>query len=81
MNMNFKNFPMVSKVIFGRGSFIQLGEIIAPMRLNEIAPFIFLVDDVFEHNASLIAKIPLLYKDQIIFVSSRRDSPQNSYYH
>ena len=26
---------MVSKVVFGRGSFTQLGEIITPMRLNE----------------------------------------------
>ena len=59
MNMNFKNFPMVSKVVFGRGSFTQLGEIITPMRKNESAPFIFLVDDVFENNSSLIEKIPL----------------------
>ena len=73
MNMSFKNFPMVSKVVFGRGSFTQLGEILAPERLNESAPFIFLVDDVFEHNASLIAKIPLLYKDQIIFISSEEE--------
>ena len=28
MNMSFKNFPMVSKVVFGRGSFTQLGEIL-----------------------------------------------------
>ncbi|MDC0628836.1 iron-containing alcohol dehydrogenase family protein [Flavobacteriaceae bacterium] len=71
--MSFKNFPMVSKVVFGRGSFTQLGEIIAPMRLNERAPFIFLVDDVFENNASLLAKIPLLYNDQIIFISSEEE--------
>ena len=32
MNMSFKNFPMVSKVVFGRGSFTQLGEILAPER-------------------------------------------------
>lgn len=73
MKMNFKNFPMVSKVVFGRGSFTQLVEILAPMRQNESAPFIFLVDDVFENNASLISKIPLLYKDQIIFISSEEE--------
>ena len=60
---------MVSRVVFGRGSFTQLGEIITPMRLNERAPFIFLVDDVFENNTTLLAKIPLLYEDQIIFIS------------
>ena len=71
--MSFKNFPMVSKVVFGRGSFTQLGEIMAPMRLNERAPFIFLVDDVFENNSALIAKIPLLYSDQIIYISTEEE--------
>ena len=64
---------MVSKVVFGRGSFTQLSEILAPMRLNERAPFIFLIDDVFEHNAVLLAKIPLLYNDQIIFISAKEE--------
>ena len=73
MNMSFKNFPMVSKVVFGRGCFTQLGEIITPMRLNERAPFIFLVDDVFENNTTFIAKIPLLYDDQIIFISTEEE--------
>ena len=71
--MNFKNFPMVSKVVFGRGSFTQLVEILNPMRQNESAPFIFLVDDVFENNSSLISKIPLLYNDQIIFISTNEE--------
>ena len=72
--MSFKNFPMVSKVVFGRGSFTQLGEIMAPMRLNERAPFIYLVDDVFENNSVLIAKIPLLYNDHIIYISNYRST-------
>ena len=41
---------MVSRVVFGRGSFNQLGDIIGPKRLNRKAPFIFLVDDVFKNN-------------------------------
>ena len=73
MKMNFKNFPMVSKVVFGRGSFTQLVEIISPKRQSDSAPFIFLVDSVFENNTSLISKIPLLYKDQIIFISSKEE--------
>lgn len=71
--MSFKNFPMVSKVVFGRGSFNQLGEIIAPLRKNENAPFIFLVDDVFENDSSFILKIPLLYADRIIFISAKHE--------
>lgn len=71
--MSFKNFPMVSKVVFGRGSFNQLGEILAPLRKNENAPFIFLVDDVFENDSSFISKIPLLYADRIIFISAKHE--------
>lgn len=67
--MNFKNFPMVSKVIFGRGSFDQLEEIISPKRQNSKAPFIFFVDDVFKGNAWLTSRIPLSYEDKIVFVS------------
>lgn len=65
----FKNFPMVPRVIFGNGSFDQLGEILMPKRTHSDAPFVFLVDDVFEGKA-LSEKIPLLFNDQIIFVSA-----------
>lgn len=66
---SFKNFPMVPRVIFGRGSFDQLGEILLPKRKHSEAPFIFLVDDVFE-GKELVSRIPLLFNDQIIFVSA-----------
>ena len=68
--MNYKNFPMVSRVIFGRGSFNQLGEIIAPKRLNANAPFIFLVDDVFKGKAWLTSRVPLAYNDRLIYLSA-----------
>ena len=71
--MSFKNFPLVSKVVFGRGSFNQLCEILAPLRKNENAPFIFLVDDVFENDSSFVSKIPLLYADRIIFISAKHE--------
>ena len=48
--MKYRNFPMVPRVIFGNGSFAQLGEIIMPKRKNSEAPFIFLIDAVFEVN-------------------------------
>ncbi len=67
--MNFRNFPMVPRVIFGRGSFDQLEEIIASKRVDTGAPFIFLVDDIFE-NTDLEKRIPLNYNDKIIFVSA-----------
>lgn len=64
-----RNFPMVSKVMFGAGCFDQLGEILLPQRRNSEAPFIFLVDDVFE-GSPLVDRIPLLFSDQLIFISA-----------
>ncbi|WP_339632219.1 iron-containing alcohol dehydrogenase family protein [Bizionia echini] len=68
--MSYKNYPMVSRVVFGRGSFSQLEDIIAPKRLSVSAPFIFLVDAVFEKKATLSGRIPLAYDDKVIFISA-----------
>ena len=61
---------MVSRVVFGRSSFNQLGDIIEPKRLNTRAPFIFLVDSVFKGNVWITSRIPLAYSDEIIYVSA-----------
>ncbi|WP_417238616.1 iron-containing alcohol dehydrogenase family protein [Bizionia sp.] len=71
--MSYKNYPMVSRVVFGRGSFSQLEDIIAPKRLSVSAPFIFLVDDVFEKKATLSGRIPLAYDDRVIFISAEEE--------
>ena len=68
--MTYKNYPMVSRVVFGRGSFNQLNEILSPKRLNTKAPFIFLVDDVFKGNAWLTSRIPLSYEDKLLYISA-----------
>jgi len=68
--MQFRNFPMVPRVVFGRGSFNQTSEILESKRKNADAPFIFLVDDVFKGNASIVDRVPTNGKDKIIFVSS-----------
>ena len=66
---------MVSRVVFGRGSFSQLEDIIAPKRLSVSAPFIFLVDAVFEKKATLSGRIPLAYDDKVIFLLMRSLKP------
>ena len=71
--MNYKNYPMVSRVVFGRKSFDQLGDIIEPKRLNARAPFIFLVDDVFKGNIWITSRIPLAYNDEIIYISANEE--------
>ncbi len=70
--MNFRNFKMVGYVVYGRGSFNQLDEIIAPHR-KEGSPMIFLVDHFFE-GKPLVERIPVRGKDaqhpadKIVFV-------------
>lgn len=63
--MKFRNFKMVDYVVYGRGCFDQLAEIIAPRRKDD-APMVFLVDHFFE-NKPLIKRIPLEGKDKVIF--------------
>ncbi|NCT93325.1 MAG: iron-containing alcohol dehydrogenase [Chitinophagaceae bacterium] len=63
--MSFRNFKMVSYVVFGRGSFNQLDEILAPHRKAD-APMVFLLDHFFEGKA-LASRIPLRGKDTILF--------------
>ncbi len=64
--MNFRNFKMIGYVVYGRGAFNQLDEILQPNRKGE-APMIFLVDDFFE-GKPLAGRVPLRGKDKIIFV-------------
>ncbi len=64
--MQFRNFKMVDYVVYGRGAFNQLDEIIAPKRKAD-QPMIFLIDHFFE-NKSLPNRIPLRGNDKIIFV-------------
>jgi 3-deoxy-alpha-D-manno-octulosonate 8-oxidase len=71
--MKFRNFPMVPRVVFGRGSFNQLEEILKPKRKSEKAPFIFLVDDVFEGNDWMVGRIPLYHNDKIIYISTKEE--------
>jgi 3-deoxy-alpha-D-manno-octulosonate 8-oxidase len=74
--MKFRNFKMVDYVIYGRGSFNQLGEIIAPHRKSG-APMIFLIDHFFE-NKTLPARAPIEGKDRIIFVDITHE-PKTKY--
>lgn len=61
----FRNFKMVDYVVYGRGSFNQLDEILTPHRKDD-APMIFLLDHFFD-GKSLANRIPLRGKDKIIF--------------
>jgi 3-deoxy-alpha-D-manno-octulosonate 8-oxidase len=62
--MKFRNFKMVDYVVYGRGCFDQLDEIIAPRRKD--APMIFLLDHFFQNNDELKSRIPLRGDDLLI---------------
>ncbi len=69
--MKFRNFKMVSYVVYGRGSFNQLDEILSSHREADL-PMIFLVDHFFSpgkegKNNPLVNRIPVRGKDKIIF--------------
>src|SRR5829696_4897243 len=62
----FRNFKMVDYVVYGRGSFNQLDEILKPQRKDDL-PIIFLVDHFFE-GKELAIRIPVKANDKIIYV-------------
>ena len=63
--MKFRNFKMVDYVVYGRGAFDQLNEIIFPHRKPD-QPMIFLLDHFFE-GKPLASRIPLQKNDKIVF--------------
>ena len=74
--MKFRNFKMIGYVVYGRGSFNQLDEILAPQRKGD-APMIFLLDHFFD-GKPLQNRIPLRGKDKIILADVQYE-PKTSY--
>ncbi len=72
VNNKFRNFPMVPKVVFGEGCFDQLSSILVSHK-KEKAPFIFLVDDIFEGNTEFLDRINLRFNDKLIFVPTEEE--------
>lgn len=68
----YRNFPMVPRVMFGNGCFDQLGEVLMAKRKHSDAPFIYLIDDVFE-GKELAQRVPLIFNDKIIFISAAEE--------
>jgi 3-deoxy-alpha-D-manno-octulosonate 8-oxidase len=63
--MAFRNLKLVDFVVYGRGSFNQLDEILSPRR-KDSKPMIFLVDHFFE-GKPFVNRIPLRNNDKIVF--------------
>ncbi|MDZ7759902.1 MAG: iron-containing alcohol dehydrogenase family protein [Desulfovermiculus sp.] len=63
----FRNFKFVDKVVFGRGSFLQVDEILNQQRTSPSQGMIFLVDHFFQNHDLFLDRIPLRGNDRIIF--------------
>ena len=73
----FRNFKLVSRMVFGRGCFNQLGDILAEKRVDKDSFMVFLLDDVFSSHL-LQQKVPLKGRDQLILVNVD-DEPKTTY--
>ncbi|MFC1815525.1 iron-containing alcohol dehydrogenase family protein [Thermodesulfobacteriota bacterium] len=73
----FRNFKLVSNVVFGRGAFAQLDDILSQKHNNAKCCNVFLVDDVFK-NSDLSHKIPVKSKDLLLWVNVD-DEPKTVY--
>jgi 3-deoxy-alpha-D-manno-octulosonate 8-oxidase len=62
------NVKMVSRVIFGKGTFERLDEVLAVHRHAQDSHIVFIVDDVFS-GAALEKRIPLKDKDLLLWVN------------
>ncbi len=75
--MKFRNFKMVDYVVYGRGCFDQLDEILAPKRKDE-KPVVFLLDYHFQNDEAFKSRIPLRGNDQLI-IADVTSEPKTSY--
>ena len=75
--MKFRNFKMVDYVVYGRGCFDQLDELLAPQRKPD-APMIFLLDHYFQNDSALKSRIPVRGNDLLIAADVTHE-PKTSY--
>ena len=73
----FRNFKTVERIVFGRGCFNQLDDILSTQRTDRRTSVVFLVDDVFVEKP-LKDRLPLKDQDLLIWVNVD-DEPKTKY--
>jgi len=73
----FRNFKMISYVVFGRGCFNQLDDILAERRKSDDSFMVFLVDNVFLES-TLEKRMPVKGQDMLVWVNVD-DEPKTKY--
>jgi 3-deoxy-alpha-D-manno-octulosonate 8-oxidase len=64
----FRNFKMVSRVVFGRGCIDQIDKILEERRKTDLSSMVFLIDDVFE-DTGFGDRLPIKGHDHLIWVN------------
>lgn len=64
----YRNFSIVPKIMFGRGSFNQLSDILRERRVTTDSFMVFVIDDVFS-GAPLESRLPLEGRDLLLRVN------------
>ena len=64
----YRNFSVVPKVMFGRGCFAQLDDVLQERRSGKNSFMVFILDDVFQDKA-LESRIPLREGDYLLHVN------------
>lgn len=75
--MKFRNFKTVPKMIFGRGAFDQLDDVLAEERKETSDFVVFLVDQIHQ-GKPLEKRIPAASQDMVIWVDVT-DEPKTTY--
>jgi len=73
----YRNFRIVPNIIFGRGAFNQLDDVIKHKRTSSEAYFVYVIDDVFT-GQPLEGRIPLRGRDLLLRVNVD-DEPKTKY--
>lgn len=73
----FRNFKTVDRIVFGRGCFNQVDDILAARRTSNGSSIVFVVDDVFK-GKPLEKRVPLHKQDLLLWVNVDHE-PKTSY--
>jgi len=73
----YRNYKNIDRIVFGRGAFNQLDDILAPRRTAKQPAMVFVVDDV-HRNRPLKERIPLHDQDLLLWVNVD-DEPKTKY--
>lgn len=68
----FRNFKCVPRMVFGRGAFNQLDDILAEQREGGSGWVVFIVDDIHQ-NRELAKRIPVKAQDLIIWANVNKE--------